>query len=1165
MVENASNNLIENGTLRGFPGAAVRVAGSAATLKDLSITGGGAGIVMDGGGDHVIEGIDVSLVAGHGLHLAGVSDSLVEDLDVQGVDGDGLRIDLGSVSNLITGEVNLAGCGGAGLRVSGAGTAFNRLADFYSVFGLQVPAYRSTGTVRDCADGVVVEAGAANNTVAPTEVTGCDGAGVLLASGARDNVVGRYYSVPNTLPEGIQLTGIADNGGPGVWLSDANRNRITGINLHGNGAEAILLQSSSDNRITTVWTGFEAGVTPTASPNGSHGIHIRDGSHRNVVAPPFAITRPGFGGGIAITQFYANRIANEPGDGIRIAGASHENRVWGTGIGLNSPFASTPSGLGGVAGNGISIVSGSRGNVIGEDELSNQVLIDGSGGAGVLIADTDTMENEVAGVTIGSLANPQEQQRNSDGLVIRDGARANRIGRAGNLRIGAAFRRSLDYLVRIANARENGIVVIGAGGSVGTSGEREQANVLENVTLAGCPIGVQVGAAALVNDFIDLEISGCEQAGVRFSGLQQAAPELGNRFLRCEFDAGPPGGGASPPAIDAGPPPFTGVVIDAACSGVTVGESFQNRNVIASAPVGIYVDGSSGHHLRHFEISSGRGDAAAGIVLRLADGVAVTGHRVSGYGTGIHLRESDGNLVERSRLTGCTDGLLLLNSANNGIGGLQKIDGNCCSDNSRHGLVISGAGSSGNSVQFCEANRNGNHGILIQQGASGNLIGGKGILHPRRVSSFGRGWLPSLPAPNVVEANLREGIAVTDPNSTGNRISRNSISGNAIEGISLLGGNGGAIPPEGSFDGGVAAGTSTMPAGTIVQVFADSVDQGELFLGETPTAFDGSWSIDTLLPGLPAPFQATATATDPVTGSTSEFGLLTPVQPEFGLVVARWDGAAPGEQPIEGNRRSALHDLRLSSVGAPVTVVGISIVIPEGTMLQGVSLHRDGDMDGVIDAEDPLIASLPGNLVGGLVFTGFAESVDPARPERWIVSAVPVTGDGFALSLEGASSISARLQAGEPVTASGQFPIVSDRFTLVPDSGGLSFAAFMESAIPGETDPSVVGRTEDPDNDGVSNEFEWLLMGDPARADADVTLPAISHSSPTRSEIRFRRRLGTGLDSGLVVSADLQDWGGDGPLVDSTNYLDLGDGSERVEVSVTGSPNVFVRLELREP
>jgi hypothetical protein len=119
----------------------------------------------------------------------------------------------------------------------------------------------------------------------------------------------------------------------------------------------------------------------------------------------------------------------------------------------------------------------------------------------------------------------------------------------------------------------------------------------------------------------------------------------------------------------------------------------------------------------------------------------------------------------------------------------------------------------------------------------------------------------------------------------GNQILRGSITGNALDGISLGFGANGAIQPPSitniSQDGTlIVSGQASLNA--LVQVYADATDEGEIFLGQTISSDgDGTWSISTWvypdMAAIEAALQTgalTLNATQTTSAGTSEFGTL---------------------------------------------------------------------------------------------------------------------------------------------------------------------------------------------------------------------------------------------------------------------------------------------------
>ena len=145
---------------------------------------------------------------------------------------------------------------------------------------------------------------------------------------------------------------------------------------------------------------------------------------------------------------------------------------------------------------------------------------------------------------------------------------------------------------------------------------------------------------------------------------------------------------------------------------------------------------------------------------------------------------------------------------------------------------------------------NGQHGIEVNTGAQKNTIG------------------PG----NVIACNAGAGVAVIDPNSTENTITRNSIFANGSMGIDLQAGN--RYIPAPTLTS-LAPVTGTAPAHAKVEIFAGPDGQGQTCLATATADAAGAFSWSGALSGA----FVTATATD-ADGNTSEFSdpLATAVQ-----------------------------------------------------------------------------------------------------------------------------------------------------------------------------------------------------------------------------------------------------------------------------------------------
>jgi len=123
---------------------------------------------------------------------------------------------------------------------------------------------------------------------------------------------------------------------------------------------------------------------------------------------------------------------------------------------------------------------------------------------------------------------------------------------------------------------------------------------------------------------------------------------------------------------------------------------------------------------------------------------------------------------------------------------------------------------------------------------------------------------------NIVGYNKGSGIIISGNNSTGNKISKNYISKNLVFGIdNYNGGNLELSPPViVSVSNNEISGTAG--ANQIIEIFADSTDEGKVYIDSTVSDASGNFSLTiSALPLLP---NITSTARDDL-GNTSEFSL----------------------------------------------------------------------------------------------------------------------------------------------------------------------------------------------------------------------------------------------------------------------------------------------------
>ena len=293
-------------------------------------------------------------------------------------------------------------------------------------------------------------------------------------------------------------------------------------------------------------------------------------------------------------------------------------------------------------------------------------------------------------------------------------------------------------------------------------------------------------------------------------------------------------------------------------------------------------------------------DAAGNTIGGAATGA---GNIISGNNIGVRILNSkatgnllEGNSIGSTAINGTTvlpnafDGVEIANAPGNTVGGTATGAGNELSGNNE-GLHITGSGATGNLVEgnFIGTNmlqgttpvRNAIDGVLIDQGASNNMIGGT-----------------AMGAPNTIAFNVANGVDVVGVTTTGNSILSNLIYSNGLLGIDL---NGDAATPDlttaptgpNDFQAApvinsvVSSGTSTSIGGTLnsvantsflVQFYSDNAATGSgpgyTLLGAVTVSTDanGNASFSATVPvSLSIGSVVSATATNQSTGDTSEF------------------------------------------------------------------------------------------------------------------------------------------------------------------------------------------------------------------------------------------------------------------------------------------------------
>nr|MBC8248539.1 right-handed parallel beta-helix repeat-containing protein [Anaerolineales bacterium] len=241
----------------------------------------------------------------------------------------------------------------------------------------------------------------------------------------------------------------------------------------------------------------------------------------------------------------------------------------------------------------------------------------------------------------------------------------------------------------------------------------------------------------------------------------------------------------------------------------------------------------------------------------------ISGNDLSGVG----ISEAHDNLVignyigpDASGLVALANGqsgvLIAVRAQGNVIGGTASGEGNVISGNSSMGVYIHASGTTSNTISgnYIGADATGTAALGNQQGGVyiGEPIGGA------QGNTIGPG--------NVIAHNGGSGVVVDGPNTTGNKITENSITDNVNLGIyNLNGGNAELAPPTITSTTENSVSGAACPNCT-VEIFSDPGDEGQTYEGAITADGDGyfTWTGSVVGPYVKA------TQTDGA-GNTSEF------------------------------------------------------------------------------------------------------------------------------------------------------------------------------------------------------------------------------------------------------------------------------------------------------
>jgi hypothetical protein len=768
-----------------------------------------------------------------GLDLK-ASGSTLAGLIVDSFNGGGVLIDGGSGDAISGDYIGESATGAAALGNGGFGVKLQGGAHGNTIGGAS-GASRNIISANQGAGVVITGAGTSGNTVY-NDYIGVDWTGKLALGNTGDGVDIQAGASSNTI------------GGATIGINVISGNGQNGIAVAGAGTTGNSIQGS--------YIGTDATGTAVVA-NHSIGVLIQSGATANII------------GGTTLPDV----ISGFGSAGVVITGAgTARNVVGGDYVGTNAAGTAALR-IAGVLGGGVSINSGATANTIGGTTTAARDIISGNLNFGIAIADSGTSGNVVEGDYIGTnvagtaaVANGNANSGGS-GVEINNGATGNTIGGltsgARNLISGNAADG-----VSLADGVTSGNVVEGDYIGTDPSGAAPLGNALAGVYVFGGAGGNTIGGTAAGAGDV---ISGNGTSGVYIisgSGSTVAGDWIGTDVT---------GRLRLPNALD-------GVRLGAQATGNAIGgTTTAARDVIsANGEDGVQIDyaGASGNVVEGDYIGtdatggSALGNGRDGVYLYSGATGNTIGAAVAGGGDVISGNAQFGVIIDGSprntvagdfigidgpgtvRLSNGSDGVHIVNaSAGNTIGGTTVAARDVISGNTQNGVLIDSAGATGNVVEGdyigadatgLAALGNGSNGVLVQNGATGNTIGGttsaaRDVLSGNGVCGaylLGQGtsgnvvagdYIGTDSSGNAALPNHINGVDIVSgasANTIGGTTSgaRDVISGNTFNGAVIANSGASSNIVEGDYIGPGASGSALSNGGTGVVILGGATN-----------------------------------------------------------------------------------------------------------------------------------------------------------------------------------------------------------------------------------------------------------------------------------------------------------------------------------------------------
>jgi Astacin (Peptidase family M12A) len=500
-------------------------------------------------------------------------------------------------------------------------------------------------------------------------------------------------------------------------LIHSSSNQVKNISFSGFNWNGLTLEfaDATNNTIAGCWLGLDSTGT-NAAPNANQGIYFVQGASHNIIGGTNALAR--------------NVISGNAQYGLWMSDTNTTgNVILGNYIGTDASGSLMVSNALG----GLFLVGGTSHNIIGGTNAGAGNVISGNLGNGILLRGSDVINNTVQGNFIGTDVTGMNPLPNTvAGVTIDTGSSSNLIGGtvAGARNVISGNNLNYDYGVIVANAGTSGNLVEGNYIGLGADGLTAVSNFFGMVCSDGAANNTFGGTVTGARNVI----SGNYEEGLRLTDAGTTANMVQGNFIGTDLTG-----------TNALPNGFAGLTIFFGATSNTIGgTSISARNIISGNYYGL-----------------------------VAANAGTSGNLIQGNYIGL---APDGFTAVPN-----FHGVLLSDHAtNNTLGGTTSAARNLISGNNGSGIFLTDEGTSGNFIQGnfigpgatgASATPNGNEGIYIVAGASGNFIGG---------TSAGAG--------NVISGNTYRGIYAYGTNTSGNLIQGNFI-GTKADGTNALGNN----------------------------------------------------------------------------------------------------------------------------------------------------------------------------------------------------------------------------------------------------------------------------------------------------------------------------------------------------------------------------------------